>query len=126
MPRRPDLPIASGDREPGLTRAQMRELDRRVKDLDDRTRYLLVSSFSRRFALYYNVSDDTYVMNAPAHATLFKRRAAAQAIRQMLGGRIAIAQCRVDRRGRLVLKSLPVRSRFAPQHLISARKSHAP
>jgi len=30
----------------------MRELDRRVKDLDDRTRYLLVSTFSPRFALY--------------------------------------------------------------------------
>lgn len=95
-----------------LTRAQMRKLDRRVKDLDDRTRYLLVSTFSHRFALYYNVSDDTYGMNEPTHATLFKRRAAAHAIRQMLGGRIAIAQCGVDGRGRLVLNSLPVRRRL--------------
>jgi hypothetical protein len=33
----------------------MRELDRRMKDLDDRTRYLLVSVFSPRFVLYYQV-----------------------------------------------------------------------
>ena len=39
------------DDEP-LTRAQMRELDRRMKDLDDRTRYLLVSVFGPRFVLY--------------------------------------------------------------------------
>jgi hypothetical protein len=89
----------------------MRELDRRVKDLHDRTRYLLVSAFSPRFALYYNVSEDTYGMNEPAHATLFKRRAAALAIRRMLGRGAEIVPCRVDRRGRLVLNSLAARRR---------------
>ena len=89
----------------------MRELDRRVKDLDDRTRYLLVSTFSPRFALYYNVAEDTYAMNEPVYATLFKRRAAALAIKRLLGGGVEIAPCRVDRRGRLVLKSVALRGR---------------
>ena len=104
-----------GEDEPPLTRAQMQELDRRVKDLHDRTRYLLVSAFSPRFALYYNVSEDTYGMNERAHATLFKRRAAALAIRRLLGGGVEIARCRVDRRGRLVLNSLAARRRRPAQ-----------
>ncbi|MBI3028031.1 MAG: hypothetical protein HYY64_00755 [Candidatus Rokubacteria bacterium] len=85
-----------------------------MKDLHDRTRYLLVSAFGPRFALYYNVSEDTYGMNEPAHATLFKRRAAALAIRRMLGGGVEIARCRVDRRGQLVLNSLAARGRHLP------------
>jgi hypothetical protein len=100
-----------GDRDahddPPLTPAQIRELDRRVKDLDDRTRYLLVSAFTPTFVLYYNVSEDMYSMNDPAYATLFKRRAAALAVKRLLGGGVQIVPCRVDRRGRLVLNSLP-------------------
>ena len=56
-----------------LSRAQIQELRRRVADVDDVTRYLLVSHVGPRFALYYNVSDDVYVMNDPRGATLFKR-----------------------------------------------------
>ena len=97
--------------DPPLTRAQMEELDRRVKDLRDTTRYLLVSTFSPRFALYYNLSEDTYGMNNPAHATLFKRRATALAVKRLLGGRVEIARCCVDRRGRLVLNSPPAHRR---------------
>ena len=69
------------------------------------TRYLLVSTFGPRFVLYYNVSEDTYGMNEPVHATLFKRRAAALAIKRLLGGRVEIVRCRLDRRGRPVLNS---------------------
>ncbi|MBI4611710.1 MAG: hypothetical protein HY726_22205 [Candidatus Rokubacteria bacterium] len=108
--------------EPPLTLAQMRELDRRVKDLHDRTRYLLVSAFGPRFALYYNASQDTYGMNEPVHATLFKRRAAALAIRRMLGGGVEIARCRVDRRGRLVLNSLGARRWRPPQTATKRRR----
>ena len=104
-----------GDRgaedDPPLTPAQIRELHRRVKDLDDRTRYLLVSAFTPRFVLYYNVSEDMYGMNQPAYATLFKRRAAALAIKRLLGGGVQIVPCRVNRRGRLVLNSVAVRVR---------------
>jgi hypothetical protein len=86
-------------------------LDRRIKDLDDRTRYLLVSAFTPRFVLYYNVSEDMYGMNDPAYATLFKRRAAALAVKRLLGGGVQIVPCRVNRRGRLVLSSLPAPGR---------------
>ena len=92
---------------PDLTRAQARELDRRVADLHDRTRYLLVSRLGPRFDLYYNVSEDTYGMNEPAHATLFKRRQAAVAVKRLLGKSIDLIRCRVDRRGKLVLRSVP-------------------
>jgi len=92
---------------PALTRAQARELDRRVADLHDRTRYLLVSRLGPRFDLYYNVSEDTYGMNEPAHATLFKRRQAAAAVKRLLGRGIDLIRCRVDRRGKLVLRSVP-------------------
>ncbi len=85
----------------------MRELDRRVKDTEDRTRYLLVNVFTRKFALYYDVSDDMYAVNSPESATLFKRRKAALAIRRLLGDRVEITPCRVDRRGRLVISSVP-------------------
>jgi hypothetical protein len=96
---------------PDLTRSQTRELDRQLADLRDRTRYLLVSRFGPRFALYYNVSEDTYGMNEPAHATLFKRRQAAVAVKRLLGRGIDLIRCRVDRRGKLVLRSIALPKR---------------
>ena len=51
----------------------MRELQRREDDLRDTGRFLLVSQMTPRFALYYNVTDDVYVMNDPKGGTLFKR-----------------------------------------------------
>lgn len=81
----------------GLTRKQVRELKRRVADLDDPIRYFLVSRFGPRFALYYNVSDDVYAMNDPKAATLFKRRKAAESIKAMLGPRTQLVKCRTRR-----------------------------
>ena len=92
-----------------------------MKDLDDRTRYLLVSVFGPRFVLYYNVSEDTYGMSEPAHATVFKRRAAAVAVRKMLGGGVQIVQCDVDGHGQLVLNSLPARWRRPPRKATTRR-----
>jgi hypothetical protein len=81
-----------------LTPAQVRELRRRMVDLDDTARYLLVSQMGPRFALYYNVSDDVYVMNDPRGATLFKRRKAALAVKVLLGGgSIRILRCKSKR-----------------------------
>ena len=85
----------------------MRELDRRIADSEDRTRYLLVSVFTPRFALYYDVSEDTFAMNDPASGTLFKRRRAAQAIQRSLQGHVDVLQCLVSRRGRLIKGSVP-------------------
>jgi hypothetical protein len=77
-----------------LTPAQVRELLRRMADVDHATRYILVSQMGPRFALYYNVSEDVYVMNDPNGATLFKRRNAAVAIKKLLSGSIRVLRCK--------------------------------
>lgn len=97
-----------------LTRAQVRELRRRMADLDDATRYILVSHVGPRFALYYNVSEDMYAMNDPKDATVFKRRRAAVAIKKLLGGAIRIVRCESKRDGGVrvpVLRATPRRAR---------------
>jgi hypothetical protein len=76
-----------------LTSAQVRTLRRRIADLDDETRYLLVSRMAPRFDLYYNISDDVYVMNDPRYATMFKRRKAALAVKILLGDSIQVIRC---------------------------------
>jgi len=83
--------------EEPLSQRQVRELRRRVADLDDPTRYLLVSRFDQKFALYYNVSDDVYAMNDPRAATLFKRRRAALAVKGLLGPRVQVIRCTTRR-----------------------------
>lgn len=57
--------------------------------------------------MYYDVSQDTYVVNNASLGTLFKRRAAAEAIRVLLSPNVEIVRCRVNRRNRLVKSSLP-------------------
>ena len=76
--------VEEEDVEP-LSPRQIRELDRSIRDSRDPVRYLLVSEFSRRFILYYNVSDDVYVMNDPSGGTLFKRLKTAQLVKKLLG-----------------------------------------
>ena len=98
---------------PPLTRTQIRELNRRVRDSMDRTRYVLATALTTRHALFYNVSDDVFAMDDPTRGTLFKRREAALAVNAFLTGRAQIVQCRVTSRGRLVLRSVPrVRPRW--------------
>jgi hypothetical protein len=60
-----------------------------------------------KHALYYNVSEDTFGMDTPAHGTLFKRRTAAVAIQQSLRSEVKIVVCRVSRHGRLIQSSVP-------------------
>ena len=69
-----------------LSPAQRRELMRRVRDLDDPTRYMIRSRlFERsRMQLYYNVADDVW-SSSQADGTLFKRRRSAVAILRLLG-----------------------------------------
>ena len=90
-----------------LSRSQVRELRRRIADLEDRTRYLLISAFTPRVVLYYNVSSDTFGMNDPSLGTLFKRLAAARAIQRLLRPGIRLVPCRADRHDRVVKSSLP-------------------
>ena len=88
------------DDEP-LSPSLIRELRKSVADLDDPIRYLIVSEFGPRFALYYNVSDDVYAMNDPGGGTLFKRRAAAVAVKRLLGARVRVIRCTSKLRGRV-------------------------
>lgn len=67
-----------------LTPAQLRDLKRRIKDMDDPIRYSIASEYGRKFILYYNVSDDMFAQNDPSGGTLFKRRAAAESIKKLL------------------------------------------
>lgn len=90
-----------------LTPAQIRELKRRLVDLQDRTRFLLVSAFTARTAFYYDVSRDTWGMNEPSLGTLFKRRATATAVQRLLRDGAQVVRCRVNRRDRIIKKSVP-------------------
>ncbi len=82
----------SPEDEPPLSREWEREIARRVRDLDDPLRYMLVSEFSRRFILYYDVTSDTFAMNNPAQGTLFKRRQAAESVKKLLGRGVTVVK----------------------------------
>ena len=94
------------DEDPPLTPAQRRALERQVRDVEDRTRYLLVSATLPGISLYYMVHDDSWSFDDPTTATLFKRRPAARAIQALLRPGVYVVPCQVDVRGRLVLKSI--------------------
>jgi|CXWL01.1.fsa_nt_gi hypothetical protein len=96
--------------DPDLTLGQIRELDRRIKDMDDPVRYLIVSEFGPRFVLYYNVSDDTFAHNSPAGGTLFKRRSAAEGIRKLLRSTVTIAKFTI--KGKRLKRISPMRGAF--------------
>ena len=92
---------------PPLTPAQIRELKRRLLDLKDRTRFLLVSAFTARTSFYYDVSRDTWGMSDPSLGTLFKRRVTATAVQRLLRDGVRVVRCRVDGRDRVIKKSVP-------------------
>ena len=97
---------AGDDEDPPLTPAQQRALARHVKDMEDRTRYLLVSATLPGISLYYMAQDDSWSFDDPTTATLFKRRASAKAIQALLRPGVFVVPCEVDDRGRLVLNSI--------------------
>jgi len=70
----------------------IREIDRRVRKSRDPVRYALASEFGPRFILYYDVSEDVFVMNSPEKATLFKRRKAAESVSSVLSPGIRIVR----------------------------------
>ena len=94
------------DEEPPRTAAQRRADERHLRDMEDRTRYLLVSLTVPGMSLYYRVQDDAWSFDDPMQATLFKRRAAAKAIQALLRSGVHIVPCKVDEDGVLVLSSL--------------------
>ncbi len=94
-----------------LSKSQLRELERRIRDMDDPRRYVLASEFTPKFVLYYEVSRDVYVMNELSAATVFKRRKAAVAIKALLGKGTRIVECLISKKGKLK-RVTPVRSRL--------------
>ena len=102
--------VAVVDEDPPLTPTQRRALARHVKDMEDRTRYLLVSATLPGISLYYLVQDDSWAFDDPTTATLFKRRASAKAIQTLLRPGVFVVPCEVDDRGRLVLGSIAGRT----------------
>ena len=90
-----------------LTKAQLRELDRRIADAENPVRYLIEGGFGPRFRLYYNVTDDDYAMNNAAGGTLFKRRKAAIAVQKLLSGPKRIIRCTTRRRKGQLIPVLP-------------------
>lgn len=93
-----------------LSKAQIRELKRRVRDLDDPRRFVLASEFLPSFVLYYDVSNNLYVMNDLSAATVFKKRKAAMAIKALLGKGVRIVECLKLKSGKLK-RVTPVRGR---------------
>ena len=105
-----------------LTKAQLRELDRRIADSANPVRYLIEGGFGPRFRLYYNVTDDVYAMNNPAGATLFKRRKAAVAVQKLLNGRKRIVRCTTRRKKGELIPILPEGELNKKARLVLRRK----
>lgn len=82
----------SSAEEAPLSPQWRRELQRRVKNLDDPVRYMLVSEFTRRFILYYDVTRDIFAMNNPELGTLFKHRRIAESVKKLLGRGVAVVK----------------------------------
>jgi hypothetical protein len=80
------------DDDSQLSPEWIRELKQRVKDSRDPVRYMLVSEFSRKFILYYDVTTDTFAMNDANRGTLFKRREVAESVKAHLGKGVALVK----------------------------------
>jgi hypothetical protein len=65
---------------PPISKANAAELDRILDEMDDPTRYLVVSAFTKRFVLYYNVEDNCFAQNRPEGGTAFKTIDVARAV----------------------------------------------
>jgi hypothetical protein len=86
------VPKGDVDDDPQLSPEWIKEIKRRVRDSRDPVRYMLVSEFSRKFILYYDVTSDTFAMNDPSRGTLFKRREVAESVKDHLGQGIALVK----------------------------------
>lgn len=127
-----NLPVGSMKQDEDdweLTPARRKELDRRLADLRDRTRWLIVDPcFGAGWRLIYDVGDDSYLMHRTrgrgkrelltARVTVFKREALARDFLAILKKRrkhskgLALLECRVSKDGSRVTRlGKPVRRR---------------
>src|SRR5262245_29066072 len=70
----------------------IRELKRRVKNSRDPVRYMLVSEFSQKFIVYFDVGTHTFAMNDASRGTLFKRREVAESVKAHLGKGVGLVK----------------------------------
>lgn len=75
------------DNAPPLSRTQRAELDRRLRDMKDPTRYVIVSPLFRRLTTLYDVASGNFAMGHWTESCLFKRRAEAEAVARTLSRR---------------------------------------
>jgi hypothetical protein len=94
----------------GISVADFRELKRRIKDMDDPTRYMVISAFSPRMILYYDVSENVF-SSEPSDRTVFKRKAHAAAIARLLKNDVQVVEARI-RKGRPIQVLSRIRYRF--------------
>ncbi len=112
--KRPVQPPVIED-EAELSPAEIKELRRRVRDSRNPIRYMLVSEFTRRFVLYYNISDDVFAMNDPSGGTLFKRREAAESVKKLLSSGVSIVK--YTTKGGKLKRLSPYRSRWTSKRV---------
>ena len=96
-----------------MSLADYRELMRRVKDMDDPTRYMIVSALSPKMILYYDVSENVFC-SEPSGRTMFKRKAHANAIAKQLDNDVQVVEAKV-RKGRPIKVVSRIVFRF-PSH----------
>jgi hypothetical protein len=60
---------ALADDDAPLSPEWIKEIKRRVRDSRDPVRYMLVSEFSRKLILYFDVGKHTFAMNDPSRGT---------------------------------------------------------
>lgn len=72
---------------PPLSQKQLALLKKRAAEMDDPTRFVIVSAFSRRFCLYYVPADGVFAMNDLPPGCFFKSRDEAEAVAKVLGRR---------------------------------------
>lgn len=80
-------PAIDADDFPRLSKKELALLKERAADLDDPTRFVIVSAFSRRFCLYYVPADGVFAMNDLRSECFFKCRDEAEAVAKVLDGR---------------------------------------
>jgi len=77
---------ATDAEEPRLSAAWLCEIERRVKDSSDPTRYVIVSvllpGLRKRWELFYDVTDDMWAMDIQG-ATLIKRKHTARVVAKL-------------------------------------------
>jgi hypothetical protein len=101
---------AAGSEESTLSAAWIREIERRVNDSRDPTRYIIVSVLlpgpRRRWELFYDLADDMWAMDVQG-ATLFKRKRTARVVAELLGDRYEVIEVRLGKNRKVIRPRKP-------------------